>query len=190
MPPLTSVYDVAYIDSFVNAPPALHTGRDRRLLPEQDSEVTQPASDVQAEDPTTTTADKAINVITTLFENLYDANNPFPRLLSRVASMKRLGDNWNSYGSAAPNRLARFWARRALHELVRLNYAPSTVSASSDEGVAIFFYSNEKRASIECLNTGEILGVMSKGQEPPEVWPILPDHLTHATSRIKTFMTA
>jgi hypothetical protein len=99
----------------------------------------------------------------------------FPQLFRRIKNLAKISDNWNSYGAAAPNRTARFWARRILHELVQSNLEPIAVTASSDEGVALFFQRGTKQASIECLNTGEILAVVSEQTGAPQVWPISQD---------------
>src|ERR1041384_6811572 len=174
MPRLTNAnYHGMQPGSFVNAPPALYVLRELSPLEPRSSEVTPSRRSAETDELTTTVTDKATKIAPIqLLENLYDSKNPFPKLFRRIESLQQLSDNWNSYGSAAPNQRAQFWARRALHELMRLNFPPTTVNASSDEGVAIFFHSADKRASIECMNNGEILAVLSKGQEAPEVWAI------------------
>jgi hypothetical protein len=116
-------------------------------------------------------------------------DSPFPALFSRIDSLSRLQDDWNSYGSARPNKTALFWSRRVLQELVHLNFSPLTINASSDEGVAIFFSFEGKRASIECLNDGDILAVLSEGTGAPRVWTIPQTQIKRSVSTIQTFLT-
>lgn len=152
------------------------------LIPEQSS-VTVVVK-VRNESPTDASQQGRIMVDTPFNES------PFLKFLLRIENLKNLGYDWNSYGANAPNQKARFWAKEVLHELLQLNFTPSTVTASSDEGVAIFFRSKGKRASIECMNSGEILGVLSKGLDAPEVWAISQDRLKHAVKKIQTFFSA
>lgn len=119
----------------------------------------------------------------------YDEQNPFLNFQRRIDSMRKMRDNWNTYGAKAPNRKARFWSHRVLQVLSRFNFAPQSVSASSDEGVAIFFKYENRRASIECFNTGEILGIISEDSGVPEVWYISPSQIGHSVGTIQTFLT-
>src|SRR5262249_51747182 len=95
----------------------------------------------------------------------YDENNPFPKLFNRITSLSKLEDNWNSYGAAAPNRTALFWARGVLRMLYEANFVLRAVKASPDEGVGIIFLANDKQASIECLNTGDVFLIHSLSGE-------------------------
>jgi len=101
--------------------------------------------------------------------------DPFTKLYLRLSSIAKLRRNWNSYGAEPPNRWSTFWTRRILHALSLANFPPSNVTASSDEGIAFFFRSGSKRASIECLNTEEIVAVVSDANQTPKVWFICPD---------------
>ncbi len=163
--------------------------RELSPLPEQSSDAPITGNSRNVTQTTTAKQKGLMAKVPEDLDNPYDARSPFLKLFGRVNSLRNLQDDWNSYGSAAPNTKARFWARRVLHELAHLNFAPLTVTASSDEGVAIFFRSRDKRASIECLNNGEILGVLSQGSEAPEVLSIVPDHLKHAVRTIQVFLT-
>lgn len=115
--------------------------------------------------------------------------SPFTRLFAGIGNLSQLKDNWNSYGAAAPNKTALFWARRVLEVLLRTNFAPEAVTASSDEGVAIYFRSDTRRASIECLNSGEIWAVFAEDTDAPKVWPVPQTHLNREIGTIKTLFT-
>ncbi|GEM_PF-3875807 len=193
MPSLASAnYHGMLIGTFSIAPPPpsyVRASRELPPLPEQSSDAPITGNSRNLTPTTTAKQEGLMAKVPEDLDNPYDARSPFLKLFGRVNSLRNLQDDWNSYGAAAPNKRARFWARRVLDELVGLNFAPLTVTASSDEGVAIFFRSEGKRASIECLNSGEILGVLSQGSEAPEVLLISQSHLKRAVSTIQTFLT-
>lgn len=183
-----SNYNIPRNDTFARGFPLSSRGRSRRELlpitPEQTSVSVTVTFTETSKTETSTTKQPGVKMDSPQY-----TDSPFLKLFARIESIGNLQDDWNSYGAAAPNTKARFWARRVLDELVGLNFAPLTVSASSDEGVAIFFRSENKRASIECLNSGEILGVLSEGLKAPEVVAISQDRLKQAVGTIRTFLT-
>src|ERR1700733_7282215 len=58
-----------------------------------------------------------------------------------------------------------WWAERILEILRELDAVPDRVVASAEGGIAICFVRAEKYCDIECLNTGEILGVTSNRKD-------------------------
>jgi hypothetical protein len=186
---LLANYNIRPPETFVSGPPLPPSSRDPRehvanVSEQSNASVTR---NVKAATNTTTTTITAAEAI--MNEPPPYRESPFPGLFRRIRSLGDLEDDWNSYGAAAPNTKARFWAHRVLEEMVRANIAPVSVSASSDEGVAIFFVRPGKRASIECLNSGEILGVLSEGLEAPDVMSISQNKIKQAVSTIQTFLT-
>lgn len=115
----------------------------------------------------------------------------FKRFYDRLDTLTKLPTNWNTYGAEPPNKEASFWARRVLHALSQINLSPLRVGPSSDEGIALAFRSGNKRASIECLNNGDIVAVIAEQDMPPKVWFVSPDEkeIARETSLIQKFLT-
>jgi hypothetical protein len=113
--------------------------------------------------------------------------SPFLKFFGRINNLSKLKDDWNSYGSAAPNKTALFWAHRVLQELLRANFAPRAIKPSSDEGVGIVFISPDKHVTIECLNSGHIFVIDSNSSGQPRIQGITPDldHIKTAVTTLK-----
>lgn len=92
--------------------------------------------------------------------------------IDRLESLGKLRKNWNSYDSEPPNSTALYWGRIVIEILTSINFPPSNISASAEEGINIYFICDEKYADIECLNTGEILAVNSNRRDHPDVWQV------------------
>lgn len=116
--------------------------------------------------------------------------SPFLRLFARLNLLSDLPANWNSYGSAPPNRTARFRAYRVLEESLRANLVPQAVKASPEEGIGIVFISDKGQSTIECLNSGSIFMVISRFNAEPNVRPVDPDHIKDAINEIQTSLLA
>jgi hypothetical protein len=118
-----------------------------------------------------------------------EEESPFLRFFLRLRSLKKLPNDWNSYGSAPPNRVAIFRARRVLQELLRANFPPTAIKPSPDEGVGIVFVSASGQSTIECLNTGNILMILSQHGEPKVRYiNQSSEHIQHAIEEIQTFL--
>lgn len=76
--------------------------------------------------------------------------------LTEVERIHRLPDNWDSYGSAAPNKRATLAAYETLEFLWDVGLEPARVAPIADEGFIIWISTGGLEASIECLNTGEV----------------------------------
>ncbi len=89
-----------------------------------------------------------------------------------------------------PSILALTSARRVLHQLQTEGLEPTRIVSSSEGGVAICFLRGEKYSDIECLNSEEILGVVSNRRDPPIVWEIDPSAsgFARAAARIRDFL--
>ncbi len=89
---------------------------------------------------------------------------------TRLYSMRNLSDNWNGYGSAAPNREAFLNAEDVILVLHQKGLEPHRISPSAEEGIAFTFVNGRKRAIIECYNNGGIsAAVFQKGMKS-KVW--------------------
>jgi|ERR1700722_15064358 hypothetical protein len=66
---------------------------------------------------------------------------------------------------------------------------PSRVVASAEGGVGVCFVAGNNYADIECLNTGEILGVVTNRNDRPVVWDVGQgsDSIERACSKIAQF---
>jgi hypothetical protein len=107
-----------------------------------------------------------------------------------LAEFSRLPKNWDGDGAEPPNLVSREWSRVILEILLELNFAPTRVTPSVENGIGISFIKGEKYADIECFNTGEILAVTSYGQENPPVWEVACNReaLKSALERIQLFL--
>ncbi len=94
------------------------------------------------------------------------------KCLRKVTELRWLSQNWDSHNAEPPNAIAINHARLILGALVQINFPPSHVTPSVENGVGISFISASKYADIECFNTGEILAVTSTGQGKPTVWEV------------------
>lgn len=95
-----------------------------------------------------------------------------------------------SYRPEAPTRLAIEYAKAILEELQRIELVPDRVVESAEGGVAIYFVSGNKYSDLECLNTGEILGVTSNRKDRPVAWEVdkSPHGIARAAARIRKFL--
>lgn len=95
------------------------------------------------------------------------------------------------FGAPPPSDIALLFARVVLDYLKELDLSPDRVIASAEGGVALCFEEGERYADIECLNTGEILGVLSNRRDRPDVWEIEQSarSIASAASRIEGFFS-
>ncbi len=107
-----------------------------------------------------------------------------------LAEFATLPHGWDGDGAEPPNRVVQEWSRVILEILLELNFPPTRVSPSVENGIGISFIKGEKYADMECFNTGEILAVTSYGQDYPPVWEVDCDReaLKSALERIQQFL--
>lgn len=93
-------------------------------------------------------------------------------------------------GTDPPSSLVLALARAILRQLETEALEPDRVVASAEGGVAICFVHGSKYSDIECLNSGEILGVISNRRDHPFVWEVDPSAggITQAAARIRHFI--
>jgi len=89
-----------------------------------------------------------------------------------------------------PTESAVSWAWLVIEELFKVEFVPNKIVASAEGGVAICFVSGDKYADIECLNSEEILGVISNRRDRPSVWKIEQNtrDIARATEQIYKFI--
>lgn len=90
-----------------------------------------------------------------------------------------------------PDDIAVRSAWGVIQQLAYDELLPTNVVASAEGGVAICFVVDDKYADIECLNSGEILGVTSNRRNHPAVWEIEqnPSDIAWASVRISKFLS-
>ena len=71
-----------------------------------------------------------------------------------------------------PNQIAIQLAIKVIVELSIQNLQPHKISPSVEGGIGIEFRNKIKYCDIECFNTGEILGVISKNKDSADVFQI------------------
>jgi hypothetical protein len=92
------------------------------------------------------------------------------QFIREIESLSELHDDFNGYGSEAPNDESIKLASQVVLSAVTIK--PTRVVASAHGGVVIYFVRAGKRADIECLNTGEIVATISENLTLPRVWEI------------------
>ncbi|MBU0514869.1 MAG: hypothetical protein KJ621_08865 [Proteobacteria bacterium] len=114
------------------------------------------------------------------------------RDLYKLNEFRSLDDNWNEYGSEAPNELALAAAREVLIVLQKVGLAPSRLAPSAEDGVGISFYKGNKYANIECFNDGEIWATISDPPKEAEIWQlsISPEDIRLSVEKIGSFLDA
>ncbi len=96
----------------------------------------------------------------------------FLKWLRKLDQVSHLSHNWDGCGTESPNSTAINHTRRVLLVLRRINFPPSQITPSVENGIGISFIRGTKYADVECFNTGEILAVTSTGQDTPTVWEV------------------
>ena len=91
---------------------------------------------------------------------------------NQLNSFRNLQNNWNRYGSLAPNSIAIRNSQTVIDNLHILNLSPSSIAPSAEDGIAISFYKGKKRAIIECYNDGNIAAAMYRINSEPLCWNV------------------
>lgn len=86
--------------------------------------------------------------------------------------MRRLPDNWNGYGSAAPNSIAFRTVEDVLFILHQMDFWPTQLEPSAEEGISLSFHSADKYAILECYNDGKICAAIYESDQEPQVWEV------------------
>lgn len=111
--------------------------------------------------------------------------------LHRLHDLAALPDNWNSYGAIAPNPKALAQAQNVLQQLSDLDFEPSRIDPSAENGVCLSFRAGNRYADIECFNSGDVLAVTSDGSGQPQIWEIIAasrDGLRMGIARIRAII--
>lgn len=108
----------------------------------------------------------------------------------QLKSLRSLKDDWNGYGSLAPNNIALINSQTVLDILHQINFPPIAIAPSAEDGIAISFAKANKNAIIECYNDGDILAITYETDEEPELMEIgdSTSEIAEALDRIYIFL--
>jgi hypothetical protein len=116
--------------------------------------------------------EKNINYFVLKTENVDRAASWILKFQNQLKSFRTLKDNWNGYGSSAPNSIALINSQTVLDILHQMNFPPMAIAPSAEDGIAISFTKANKNAIIECYNDGDILAITYKGAKELELMEI------------------
>lgn len=116
--------------------------------------------------------EKSINYFVLQTINVDSAASWILKFQNQLRSLRNLQDDWNGYGSKAPNSIALINSQTVLDILHQMNFPPMAIAPSAEDGIAISFAKANKNAIIECYNDGDILAITYKGAEEPELMEI------------------
>ena len=90
----------------------------------------------------------------------------------------------------APSAWVMQMAENIFHQLADEKLVPTEIVASAEGGVAFCFVAGDKYADIECLNSGNLLGVITNRSDRPIVWEIdqSTTGITQACEKISQFL--
>jgi hypothetical protein len=123
-----------------------------------------------------------------------DGVNRAPSWISKfqkqLKSLRSLQDDWNGYGSSAPNDIALINSQTVLDILHEMNFPPITIVPSAEDGIAISFANHNNNAVIECYNDGDIWAIKYKINAEPELMEIGDSisEISEGLDRIYTFL--
>jgi len=93
------------------------------------------------------------------------------KALAEVRVLRRLPSDWDTYGAEPPSALAAHNAEDVLWLACGLDLRPDRVAPSSEGGVALTFLGEGRRyGHVECLDSGEIVALVSDGRDRVDVW--------------------
>lgn len=81
-------------------------------------------------------------------------------LEQEIQKAESYSHDWDSYGAPPPTSLAANLTRALLNFAISLRVAPTTIVASAEGGIAIYFLRTGKSAYFEFRNTGQSMLVM------------------------------
>jgi len=95
---------------------------------------------------------------------------PLVSVAERLKSMRNLRNNWDGFGSAAPNAMALRVACDVLLALHEDALSPTEIGPSVEEGVTVSFVNGDRYAFIEIYNDGDIAVGYFEGDNDPKTY--------------------
>ena len=108
--------------------------------------------------------------------------------LQRIAELSTLCNDWHDSDAAAPNQRAVALATDVFRQMSRVDFKPSSIDASTGEGICIHFSSGNRTANIECFNSGEIFAATMKKGGEPFIWEVTDKTTFDGLARIYEFI--
>ncbi|MFW6172586.1 MAG: hypothetical protein ACOC5T_02470 [Elusimicrobiota bacterium] len=91
---------------------------------------------------------------------------------NKLKEIRALPDNYDGYGTAAPNDMAYLNAWDVLMVLDAIDFVPTKLMPSAEEGIGIFFAKGNRYGFVECYNEGGIGAAMSDRKGYRHIWEI------------------
>lgn len=108
--------------------------------------------------------------------------------IKKLSVLQNLEASYDGYGTRPPNAIAAEYADSVLSALADLDFEPSAIDPSSDEGICISFRNHNLYADVECFNTGEVLAETKVDGEEPTIWAIEPQEINETITKINSFI--
>jgi len=89
--------------------------------------------------------------------------------------------NWDTFRTERPSQQAITAAAAIAESFISFGLVPDAIVPSAEGGVAVCFLRNQKYVDIECLNSGEVLGVRYSSHDDPRAWDVKSDIAADAT---------
>lgn len=93
-------------------------------------------------------------------------------LTRKLNEIYKLSDNWDGYGTAAPNTMAFLHAWDVIEVLRNIDFIPVKLIPSAEEGIGFYFEKENRYGFVECFNDGEIVLAMSDRGGYRRAWQI------------------
>jgi hypothetical protein len=108
----------------------------------------------------------------------------------QLDEIKKLPDNWNGYETSAPNSLAFHTVEEISLILHEMDFWPTQLNPSAEEGMSLTFYNNGKYGVLECYNDGNLCAAIYERDQEPNVWEVdnSVDEIELALDRINEFV--
>jgi len=108
------------------------------------------------------------------------------RANEKINYLEELNSNWDSYGAVPPNSTA---IENAKDVVWRLGIKPSVIAPHPDEGITLTFVQKPtKSVSVECENTGEIIGITHKETNESDIWELNIKDMDKDVKKIREYL--
>lgn len=105
-----------------------------------------------------------------------------------LKGLSRLEDGWDGFSAPAPNRRSIRFAWEVLEQLPSMIFPPNAIIPSAEGGVGISFSQDNRYASFEFCNTGEIVLLKMIGNSDPDVTLVHFSELKSALWNVRDFI--
>ena len=121
-------------------------------------------------------------------DEINSASHWYAEGIKTISKLQGLETSYDGYGTRPPNKTAAEYASRVLSALEDLDFQPSAIDPSSDEGICISFRKHNLYADVECFNNGEVFAETKVDGEEPTIWAIEPQEINETITKINSFI--